>query len=193
MSRYDVPMDTFSPTFLIIGMASEYFGMSRPNPERGGLEGFYPHETAVADFYERCLARLQVDHGITTPIERTTSGSGHCEFHSPALAAVLAAAYGEHEGIEDSMFPPYINRAEEIQWIERASFLLGAYLRYGTGNEIRLANAHRKAEVLMHVLATFGCPTLTLTQRPRNIPNSNRITFEPSPGVQRLLDRGMPW
>jgi hypothetical protein len=193
MSRDNFHIDTFSPTFLIIGMASEYFGMSRPNAERGGLEGFYPHETAVADFYERCLARLQTEAALTTSIERTTSGIGHCEFHSPALAAVLAAAYGEHEGIEDGMFPPYINREEEFQRIERASFLLGAYLRYGTGNEIRLANAHRKAEVLMHVLATFGCPTLTLTQRPRNIPNSNRITFDPSPGVQRLLEGGMPW
>jgi hypothetical protein len=61
------------------------------------------------------------------------------------------------------MFPASINREEEFQRIERASFLLGAYLRYGTGTEIRLTNAHRKAEVPMHVLGTLGCPTLTLT------------------------------
>jgi len=122
MSRDDFHIATFSPTFLIIGMASEYFGGSRPNPERGGLEGFYPHETAIADFYERCLARLQAEAALTTSVERTTSGIGHSEFHSPALAAVLAAAYGEEAGIADSMFPPYLNREEEFQRIERASF-----------------------------------------------------------------------
>src|SRR6266496_6031217 len=192
MSRNAVQVERLSVPFVVLGMRDEYFGIGRPSPGSIEIEHFYPHETSVADDFERCLYQLKTTYALETTIERVVNSDGHMEFRSAELSTLIASFYGTERGISYSLFQPrmsgwYTPATDD----ERISFLIGAYLRYKRNGGFRFANAAHKAEVTMRVLRGLDCPYVAWKQWLHKLPNSHVIEFEPSPGLREILEAGL--
>ena len=194
--------------WVLFGFLNEYLGR-RVIEDGDRVEGFYPNESAAAEKFGKYLETYSKELGLTQPIEKVVETTGHLHFVSKRLTAMLDAMYGDtvldrqitlleprrtqrcgRAAVSRQCFSGGNSfRLTKNEASERFSYLLGAYIRYGEGNSLVLANATHKAELLRDLLVSIYCPRVSWEIDQRGAPVKNTITFEPTDELREFLSK----
>lgn len=182
--------------YVILGMLCEYGGRSIMQ-NSSVVEGFFVDEIKQARIFFEQLLLFAEEESIDASIELIENSSGHSSVVSKELSEIVNGWYAEtfvgdsryftidgeerkvmQQGIRSDMFPKMIGAGYTHELVDsRFSYLHGCYLRYGTDDTIRIANAEHQVKLIIQLIDELRFDWVQWHKDLKRIPQTHRITF----------------
>jgi hypothetical protein len=204
---YEGNFDLEQPQYLtetmyhMLGMLDEYisrgnYWTGRPKPNL--VEGFYPGETELADYFEALMLQFRDETPFPFDYSRETGDQGHHRFYSTELSELINSFYKGPNGYQGTLYRKVFCEASEEDML---AYIEGAYMRYGASysilndNYIDMANGTRKIVTIGYVLKTIGCDSVSVyvSSCEGCAPGISLVMFEPNQvvtdrlGIERVI------
>jgi hypothetical protein len=159
------------------------------------IDGYFPHEKNLA-----LLIQSLFDDEFSDLYMIDNNRDGKCiRLHSASLAETVNGYYDYRAGWKktiffDTVYQGYL-KSEKLQTVSgKLSFLAGAILRYGHKSEseeyyLSMPNSLSKAKLCSELLLEFGCNNIVHKRYVSNIPCENKVYFEPSETISKLIEK----
>jgi hypothetical protein len=171
----------FSPSFCeILGILDEYisrFDYSNGNLRDSLVERFYPHETKIAKHFTELIETYEKEINQDFKIKKVIGNQGHIFFYSESLSNLINSSY-----ILDTSNLASLDKETILsQGVEnKIAYLKGIYLRFGSGDEISIANGFNKIKTIIAVIQSLEIEGLKLYKSKDSVPTDYILTFPDS-------------
>ncbi|TCR70707.1 hypothetical protein [Rhizobium sp. BK376] len=188
------------PEYVVLGFLDEYMGRINLGDD-DYVERFYPAEEPLVKIFAEYLKVFAITRNIKTTIKITIGPHGHHYVTSAEIAKYINDTYGDNyidslynnaRGISEAMFsalsdPHRVLRYDNEPVDCRFSYLLGAYMRYGSGNGFQLANSGHKIDLIITFLERLGAKWVSKVWSVGGAPRIGVIRFGPDEVLARLF------
>ena len=200
--------------YFLVGTLNDYNGRKLYKKNRGIVDNYYFYE---AQLFQSVNSLFE----STYPDLKTTEHENGFQIHSKILAEKIESFYSYHPSgamvyngeddlstldLDSLVDSPefYINNFDTVYMGtlkkdifktdgQKASFITGAYVRYGwkadSQYHIKLYNAQNKMSVLNDLLRHLGCADVNQKINEEHIPASQTISFTPTKRLKEYLEK----
>jgi hypothetical protein len=172
----------------ILGMLDEYisrYDYYTGEPRDSIVEHFYPNEQELAKHFFDLIKNYENETTTNFSIRQEVDAEGHTFFYSKTFSAFINSLYklnSKKLATLDRDLILGLNRKLKL------AYLNGAYLRFGNGNEISIANGINKIKTIAIVMESLKIKNIKLyNSGPGSVPMDYVLTFDSSLNLRKIL------
>lgn len=173
----------------ILGMLSEYnsrFDYPNGEPHDSLIESFYPGEEKLALYFKDLIKEYEKETSNSFPLYEIVGNQGHIYLYSKSLSLLINSFNvldtNELASLNRDLI---ISKSDDLKY----AYLKGAYLRFGKGNEISIANGIFKLRTIALVMKSLDIHNLKLYKtREDYTPTNYILTFERNDFLEKKIN-----
>ena len=172
----------------ILGMLDEYisrFDYYSGIPHDNLVEGFYPGEKTLAEYFLSLIENYESETSNKFNIIREVGPQGHIYFYSKSLSSLINLLYDRDSNQIASLNKNVILK---LPYDLKYAYLKGVYERFGSGNEVSIANGINKLKTVALVMESLKIDNIKLYYSgPNYVPSDYILTFDISFKLKEYL------
>lgn len=162
----------------ILGMLNEHisrFDYPSGMPHDNFVESFYPDEVENLSHFKNLIKQYEKETSQSFLVKEKVGPQGHFNLYSNTLSKIINSYYkvdDKNLATLDKII--FQNLKSDLKY----AYLRGVYFRFGSGNEIKIANGVNKLKTVAFVMKSLNISEVILFERiGESIPKDYILTF----------------